>query len=341
MTVYNGAEYLRETVESVLNQTYADFTFLIVDNASTDGSKDIIKSYDDERIELAPLPENIGQIAALNKGLERIEGGLVARLDADDICMPRRLEEQAAFMETHPETGFCGTYTAAFKGSKTTRWAYPTDSAGIKVNLLFECAMVHPSVVIRKEVLDQYRLRYDETMNHSFDWDLWQRMAQHTEAANIPKYLVRYRLHEKSESQRTLDLQEAAAKRLDDRTLGQLGLADHPLRRVHRDASLITFNAANRGLEFLEQVIEWFKLLEESNKKHKIYHELTLHRFLKKRLFVVLTHNASLGKAARKIFFKEHLHRYIPLPWTLKFIMKSLRVLRALRGNKSFEHRTG
>lgn len=331
MTVYNGSEYLRETIESVLSQTYRDFTFLIMDNASTDDSRDIIKSYDDPRIKLAPLPENIGQIRALNKGLDFIVNGLVARLDADDICMPTRFEEQVSFMDAHPEIGICGTFARAFSSSTTVRWTYPTSPDELKVNHLFECAMVHPSVVMRKDVLDSFDLRYDESMTHSFDWDLWQRAARYTKLANIPKFLVRYRLHDQSQSQQTLEMQDAAAKRLDIRALGQLGLVLHPLHHIHRDASLITFNAANRGAEFVNQVIQWFEMLETANNQYRVYDKDTLHRFLKKRLFVVLTHNAFMGKTARDIFFYEKLQRYIPRTWTVKFLIKTLPFLRTLR----------
>lgn len=338
MTVYNGAEYLRETIDSVLNQTLRDFTFLIVDNASTDNSIEIIKSYNDPRIKIAPLPENIGQIKALNKGLDFIEDGLIARLDADDICMPDRFDRQVAFMDANPGIGICGTFARAFSPAKTFRWTYPTVPEEIKVNLLFECAMVHPSVVMRKEVLDLYSLRYDDTMNHSFDWDLWQRAAQHTQLANIPDFLLRYRLHEKSQSSQTEDKQLEAAERLDTRALGQLGLVIHPLRHIHRAISLITFDAANRGAEFVNQVIQWFQILKNANNKQHIYDKTVLHRFLKKRLFVVLTHNADMGKTARDIFFYEKLQEYIPWTWTLKFILKTLpflRILHAFRGKKN------
>jgi glycosyltransferase involved in cell wall biosynthesis len=94
MTVYNGEAYLRETIDSILNQTYKDFKFLILDNASTDSSREIIRSYNDPRIELAALPENIGQAAALNKGLDMIDTPLVARMDADDISLPHRLTRE-------------------------------------------------------------------------------------------------------------------------------------------------------------------------------------------------------------------------------------------------------
>ncbi|MCP5054298.1 MAG: glycosyltransferase [bacterium] len=322
MTVYNGEEYLRETVDSILNQTYADFKYLILDNASTDKSRDIIRSYDDSRIELVELPENIGQVAALNRGLERVETEFVARIDADDISLPKRFEKQVAFMDTHPGVGVCGTFADAFKGDQIIRWSYPCDPEDIKVKLLFECALVHPSVMIRKNILDKHQLKYDETMKHSYDWELWQRVACHAELANISECLLKYRLHTQSESQRTSELQEEAAQRLDTRELARLGLLEHPLRNIHRDVAFETLNIKNRDPEFLKQTVQWFNALEDANRSLKIYDELALNRFLRQRLFIVLTNNTALGGPAGKLFFKEKLYRSISFLWTLKFITK-------------------
>ncbi len=264
MTVYNGEAYLRETIDSILNQTYKDFKFLILDNASTDGSREIIRSYHDPRIELVALPENIGQVAALNKGLDMIDTLYAARMDADDISLPRRFERQIAFMETHPEVGVCGTFVRVFlqQNKKEIKYRWPTKPEDIKVNLMFECCLPHPGVMLRKPFFDQYKLRYDEKIGHSFDWDLWQRAVDHFDLANLPEFHLRYRLHPANESKKTDHLQEKAALKLYKRSLKKLGLQDHPLRQVHRDVAFETFNVINREPEFLDQVVQWFRELE-------------------------------------------------------------------------------
>ncbi len=324
MTVYNGEAYLKETMDSILGQTFNDFVFLIMDNASEDGSCDIIKSYDDQRIQLHQLPQNIGQVAALNRGLELVKTPLTARMDADDISLPQRFEKQVTFLEQHPEIGICGTFADAFNQDNVIRWTYPCTSEEINVKLLFECAMVHPSVMMRKDLLDHYNLCYDETLNHSYDWDLWQRASQHVKLANIPLVLIRYRLHQQSESLRTSDKQEKAAQRLDDFTLGRLGLESHPLRQIHRDVAYETFKVRNRDAHFLEQVEEWFTLLETANKEHNVYDPHALNQFLKERLFVVLTNNTRLNGKVWNLFFKEKLYRNVPISWTFKILSKIL-----------------
>jgi glycosyltransferase involved in cell wall biosynthesis len=324
MTVYNGEAYLREAVESILNQTYRDFKFLILDNASTDSSREIIRSYDDPRIQLVALPENIGQVAALNKGLDMIDTPLVARMDADDISLPRRFERQVAFMAVHPEIGVCGTFTEVFshQDKKETLYRWPTKPEDIKVKLMFECCLPHPGVMLRKTFFDRYGLRYDEKIGHSFDWELWQRAGDHFGLANLPEFHLRYRFHPENESKKTSNLQEAAALKLDDRSLGRLELHRHPLRQVHRDVAFETFNVKNREPGFLNRVVQWFGELENANKKHRIYSQEALHRFLRERLFVVLHYNKAHPKLILELFFKERLYKDVGVFRSIKFLVK-------------------
>jgi glycosyltransferase involved in cell wall biosynthesis len=322
MTVYNGETYLRETVDSILGQTYTDFIFLVLDNASTDRSREIIRSYDDPRIKLEALPENIGQIAALNKGLEMIDTPYVARMDADDISPPERFEQQVAYLDDHPDTGICGTQAIVFDGKKETRIKLPRTHDDLNVRLLFECCISHGSVMMRKPLLDKYNLRYSETLGHSEDWELWQRAGRHFRLVNLPGYLIRYRVHEKSESYRISHRQREAAETLDKASLGYLGLDTHPLRPVHRDTSFTTFNVKNRGPEFLDRVIQWFGILESANAQHNVYSRETLRRFLKDRLFIVLHYNTRYRGTVLKIFFKEKLFRTVGVFRSVKFVVK-------------------
>jgi hypothetical protein len=231
-----------------------------------------------------------------------------------------------AFMEAHPEVGICGTYVVAFlhqdKQEIVYRW--PTEPEDIKVKLLFECCLPHPAVMIRKTLFHQYGLKYDEEIGHSFDWELWQRAADHFELANLPEFHLRYRLHPENESKKTAHLQEAAALKLDNRSLERLELQRHPLRQVHRDVAFETFKAVNREPGFLNQVVQWFRELENANKKHGIYSEEALHRFLKERLLVVLHYNTAHPRLILKLFFKERLYREIGVFRQIKFLVKVL-----------------
>ena len=109
MPVYNGERYLREAIDSILDQSFRDFEFLILDDGSTDGTADIIRSYRDERIRFLANPERLRLSGALNRGMAEARGSFIARMDADDIARPHRLARQLAFLRRNPEVGICGT----------------------------------------------------------------------------------------------------------------------------------------------------------------------------------------------------------------------------------------
>lgn len=322
MTVYNSESYLREAVRSILNQTYRDFKFLIIDNASTDISRELIRSFNDPRIELVALSENIGQVAALNKGLDMIDTPLVARMDADDISMPRRFERQVEFMDSHPTVGVCGTFVITFDGGKKNRYNWPCQSPDIKVKLLFECTIAHPSVMIRKSFFDKFKLRYNEKAGHSEDWELWQRASQYFALANIPEYLLRYRIHKDNESFKIFNRQKDVAEKMDTVTLKFLGLENHSLRSTHRDVAFETFNVKNRESKFIDDVVRWFNTLRTANKSRRIYLEDSLERFLSERLFIVLNLNIKHRSKALRLFFNEGLYRNVGFLRSAKFIIK-------------------
>jgi glycosyltransferase involved in cell wall biosynthesis len=322
MTVYNGETYLRETIDSILGQSYRDFIFLILDNASTDGSREIINSYNDPRIRLEALKENIGQIGALNRGLDLVETQYVARIDADDISLPHRFERQIAFMDANPDIGISGTYAQAFEGSRIEDWQWPTQHDDIYIYLMFDCCLAHPSVIMRTEYLNQHKLRYNHDSGHSEDWELWQQAATHFKLANIPEVHLKYRLHAQNESKKIHHLQESTTHRLDTQSLEPLHLEDHPLRPVHRDISFLTFNVRNRGPEFLDQVVQWFNELKRANEQYNIYAPDALQRFFQKRLFAILHHNTKFRYHVLKLFFKHRVYRQVGLFQSGKFITK-------------------
>jgi hypothetical protein len=217
---------------------------------------------------------------------------------------------------------FAKTFLHHSKKEKKYRW--PTGPEDIKVKLMFECCLPHPAVMIRKTFFDRYGLRYDEEIGHSFDWELWQRAADHFDLANLPEFHLRYRLHPENESKKTAHLQEKAALKLYHRSLKQLGLHHHPLRQVHQDVAFETFNAVNREPEFLNQVVQWFRVFENANKKHGIYSEKALLRFLRERLFVVLHYNTAHPRLILKLFFKKRLYRDVGVFRSTKFLVKVL-----------------
>jgi len=194
MSVYNGEKYLRESVESILNQTFTSFEFIIVNDGSTDSSLDIIRSYDDDRIRLIDNEQNIGLTKSLNKALRFAGGEYIARQDADDVSLPNRLERQVNYLEKHPEVAVLGTsvYLIDEDGKTTTKvvaLAGPTLKDLHKGN-----QFTHGSVMFKKDIVAELG-GYNESLRYVQDYELWLRLAKKHHIGNLREPLYKLRFH--------------------------------------------------------------------------------------------------------------------------------------------------
>lgn len=191
MSVYNGERYLREAVGSILNQTFADFEFIIIDDGSTDGTSAILSSYADPRIRLVHNPENIGLTRSLNKGLTLAQGAYIARMDADDISLPNRCERQIASLSASPDVGLLGVgwCNLTSNGEKQQVANPPATDSVIRWFLLFGTVLAHPGVMFRKDLIGTVG-PYNETLRFAQDYELWCRMAHVTKLANLSDPLL-------------------------------------------------------------------------------------------------------------------------------------------------------
>lgn len=225
MTVYNGLPYLAESVESVLRQTYADFEFLIVDDASTDRSAELIESYRGRRIRLLRNERNLGQAQSLNRGLRESNGEYVARLDQDDRSRPDRLAEQVRAFEKDPALSIVATwgYRIDTHGKRTGDRRGVVNNRGDFLGQLLvrRCPFLHPSAMYRRQpVLDLGG--YDPGFAPSEDYELWTRLAtKGAQAYVIPKPLVEFRVHSGQQSFTSLERQRAQGKRAHQRLVEQ------------------------------------------------------------------------------------------------------------------------
>lgn len=196
MSVYNSEKYLAEAIESILNQTFTNFEFIIINDGSTDSSLGIIESYKakDDRIELISR-QNKGLPASLNEGIAIAKGKYIARMDADDISLPKRLEKQYEFMEANEVIGVCGSWAWVFseKPSKNKLRRHPQEHDELSVKLLFSVCFIHPSVIMRKAVLDELDYVYNTDFINSQDYELWSRLVENTRFFNIQQPLIYYR----------------------------------------------------------------------------------------------------------------------------------------------------
>lgn len=208
MSAYNSAAYLRDAIESILDQTYTAFEFIIINDGSKDQSTEIIQSYNDTRIRLVQNVRNLGLIVSLNKGIELARGKYIARMDADDISIKERLEKQVCFFETHQNIGVVGSFievidkNGAVLGYKT----FPETHLDICWAMLFYCPIAHPSVMMKASIFKNKNLKYDEEYLHVEDYELWTRLVEYTRFANIPEVLLRHRQHGENVCNQNIDI---------------------------------------------------------------------------------------------------------------------------------------
>ncbi len=199
MAVYNAAKYLRVAVQSILDQSLGDFEFLIVNDGSTDSSRDILLSFNDPRLRLLENPRNLGLTKSLNRGLEAARGQYIARMDADDISLPERFAKQLTFLEAHPEIGVLGTgFTWIDEQGKPGKTIlYSRNHGFILWYLCFQNSIVHPSVMLRRDLILKFGGYREEALD-SEDYDLWLRMGQTVRFANLEEPLILLRQHPES-----------------------------------------------------------------------------------------------------------------------------------------------
>lgn len=324
MPVYNGEKYLKEAIESILNQTFRNFEFLVIDDGSTDNSAKIIRSFNDARIRLERNETNLGLIKTLNKGLMLSKGKYIARMDCDDISLPKRLATQVNFMEKNPEIGVCGSWVKIIGLKKSFINRYPKTDVLSRAYLLFNTPFAHPAVIIRKEVFEKHDLEYSENYKHAEDYELWSRIVDYTKISNIPKVLLHYRIHPESVSKKNSSTQVENSNKVRLGLLNQLNINPTPTELdIHR--RFIRPDYLDQK-DFINQLETWLRNILSANAKEKIYEQDSLSEVVSNRWIKACDANAGLWFWALKIFWQSPLRKMNcdNFGQTLKFLIKCL-----------------
>lgn len=216
MPVFNAGQFLGLAIDSILNQTFTDFEFIIINDGSTDDSELIIQSYADKRIRYCSNPINLGIVETLNKGIDLAQGKYLARMDADDISLPERFEKQFRFMEDNPQIAVCGSqaFLINASGIKTEHTPFPLSDKGIKSQLLFYNTFIHPTTFFKTEVIKKYK--YQADYHYAEDYYLLSQIAARYPMANHAEQLLLYRVHElNTTSTKTKEMKQAHIKVID------------------------------------------------------------------------------------------------------------------------------
>lgn len=197
MCVHNGGRWLRAAIDSVLAQTWRDFEFLILDDASTDDSVVQINAVEDLRVRLIRLPENIGLTRSLNCGLHAARGEIIARQDSDDLSAPERLTRQIAFLDSHPKVAVVGAQARLIDAEGRSRGDrdLPVEAASVRWLSLLENPVIHTAAAFRTRVIRDELGGYDELFPCCQDYDLWTRVMVRREVRNLRERLVQVREH--------------------------------------------------------------------------------------------------------------------------------------------------
>ena len=328
LPAYNSELYIKIAIQSILDQTYTNFELIIIDDGSSDGTKNIIQSFSDNRIRFFSNETNLGLITTLNKGIDLCQGEFIVRMDADDISLKNRIKKQVAFMQKHPDIAVSGSWYKAFnKGfqKKVKGYSNPNILKGI---LLFNTCLCHPATIIRKNILDKYNFKYDLTYKNVEDYDLWIRISKVAQLSNVPEFLFLYRTHNNQISQLHTQEQKLLANSLRKRFLNELGFifSDKELDIHNLIAGNIFINSKNQ----LNEIETWLISLINQNKKLKCFDEDAL-CFVASKFWLDSCGYSNLGFWAFKRYFKSELKNYHQLGAVGRFILMVKCMIRKIK----------
>lgn len=203
MPVYNTASFLKEAMDSILSQTFTDFELIVLNDCSPDNAEEILDIYDDPRIVRYKGEKNVGLSNVLNVGIDMAQGKYIARMDSDDLSLPKRLEVQVNFLETHPNIDLVSVGMQLF-GAREEVWIRERNPEKVKVTALFFSPVLHASSLWRKESFERHRLRFRQEMVPAEDYDLWTRaLLAGLQLANLPDILYKYRIRTEQATSQT------------------------------------------------------------------------------------------------------------------------------------------
>jgi len=289
MPAYNAEKYISEAIESIVSQSYGNWELIIVEDGSRDSTLEVIKSFKDERIILLENDFNRGIAYSTNRGIDRSQGKYIALLDDDDIALPKRLQLQVDYLESHPEIDILGGRSINIdkEGNQIKKGNAPRNNPKyIKAVLLFRCMdFRNGTAMIRKEFIVKNNLRYQEDCYGMQDYKFYIDSSKVGKISTIDEYLLKYRFHDDNETFRRREqyTQERAEvfARFQDESLAASGfqLSNESLRLIHK--ALAEFEWGCDSVEELKQLYEIFRDLVRQGRRMKIDYQEELELMLK------------------------------------------------------------
>lgn len=312
LPAHNASSFIAEAIQSVLKQTEKQFELIVIDDCSCDQTGDIVNAISDDRIKVIRNTENLGVAHSLNKGLQKARGEFIARMDADDICAPRRLEIQLRYLREHPEVGALGSWVRYFGQQIPTVERTPVGPEHVKAHLLFANPIFHPTVMFRKERFLHNNLLYDNAFNRTEDFDLWSRAADHFPLDNIAKPLLRFRWHSENVSHIKASSMKRQSLTIVSRQLKKIGLNCTPAQLdFHYQVAKGERQQTRRGLCEAEK---WLQFLSSRNHLQRHFQHEALQQVAGNIFFRVCLNSSQLGFFSWKMYAQSTLSQGLQQP---------------------------
>jgi glycosyltransferase involved in cell wall biosynthesis len=284
MTAYNCEKYIAQAIDSILQQTFTDFEFIILNDGSTDTTLDVIQTYKDNRIRLIN-DGKLGYYAAKRRLIHEAKGDYIAIMDGDDICNKDRLEVEYNFLNANEDYGLVGTNAAWINTDgkqfgKGFNFNFSPDE--LKCRLLFLNCFVHTSVLMRKSVLDNYQLNYKEIAGE--DFDLWIQIAKHAKVKNIAKPMIQYRIHSNNMVHSNWYKLNDGLKQIIFEQLDFYFPNQFTTEEKEAYFGLVNFEE-KADVSSLESIITMISKMLQTNKKNKHFDDFSLRKVIQERWF--------------------------------------------------------
>lgn len=283
LPAYNAENYIAECLDSLLAQTYTNFEIILIDDCSTDDTAQVAQRYHDSRIRFYRNEENLGIVHTLNRAYSLCRGDYIARMDADDTCLPERLEKQVALLESRPDVGMVACDLEMF-GARSGVIRYSTEPEIIRCRLLFSLQLAHNAWLFRRELLDVHGLAYRDEYRYAEDWDFLARASRVTRFSNVSEPLTGYRMFPQQSSQMHRQAQKAAADRVARDQLEYVGLVlmEEEFAVYRKGFGKREVLLSGGEMDVLVSVLE---RLEQKNREKQMYDEAALRQVIGEELF--------------------------------------------------------
>lgn len=285
IAAYNCEKYIREAIDSILQQSYKNFELIIIEDASADNTLEVIETYTDSRIQLIRNTENLGQTKSLNIGIKRATGKYILIMDADDIAHPDRLKVQIEFMEKKPNIVLAGTWLKCF-GDRHSVYYHELEHNMLRAQMVLNCAISNGTFIIRREILNKYNILYNEHIRYAQDYCLQEEISHYGEVEVIPRILLKYRIHSSQVTTAKAKEQAECADYTRKRVLSELQVhLNEDDFELWSKFCVSSFDSTNeKDWVRIQEIVD---LIKQNNIRLGIYNQEALERVLDDRLAVL------------------------------------------------------